>query len=150
MSDPRRRRQIKTPSGPRKKATPDLSKYKMQPPRTGRPEVPKPQPKPDPSQQRSRGGQRDGKRGGQRGGPRRQNNRGQQGRQQRPEPEALKNETWARIIEHDTKTGGDRHGRRRGCRVKVAENDVLSVNQRIYIGKTGKRRASHHCWHGPL
>ena len=143
MSDPRRRRQIKTPSGPRKKATPDLSKYKMQPPRTGRPEVPKPQPKPDPSQQRSRGGQQDGKRGGQRGGPRRQNNRGQQGRQQRPEPEALKNETWARIIEHDTKTGVATAMAEKTlafCRVKVKGNDVLSVNQRIYIGKDRSKR----------
>ena len=53
MSDPRRRRQIKTPTGPRKKDAPDLSKYKMNPPPMGRQEVPKPQPKPDPSQQRS-------------------------------------------------------------------------------------------------
>ena len=67
MSDPRRRRQIKTPSGPRKKDAPDLSKYQMSPPPTGRQEVPKPQPKPDPSQQRS-SGQRSG--GGQRQGGR--------------------------------------------------------------------------------
>ena len=65
MSDSRRRRQIKTPSGPRKKDAPDLTKYQMSPPPMGRQEVPKPKPKPDPSQQRS-GGQRGG--GGQRQG----------------------------------------------------------------------------------
>ena len=143
MSDPRRRRQIKTPSGPRKKATPDLSKYKMQPPRTGRPEVPKPEPKPDPSQQRPRGGQRDGKRGGHRGGPRRQNNRGQQGRQQRPEPEALKNETWARILEHDSKSSVATAMAEKSlalCRIKTKGSEALVLNQRLYIGKDQSKR----------
>ena len=56
MSDSRRRRQIKTPAGPRKKDAPDLSKYQMSPPPMGRQEVPKPQPKPDPSQQQRSGG----------------------------------------------------------------------------------------------
>ena len=73
MSDPRRRRQIKTPSGPKKKEdTTDLSKYKFKA-ATGRQEVPKPQPKPDPSQQRRQGG-----RGGQGG-----RGQGRQGGQQR-------------------------------------------------------------------
>ena len=54
MSDPRRRRQIKTPSGPRKKDAPNPTSFKMNKPAMGRAEVPKPQPKPDPSQQKQR------------------------------------------------------------------------------------------------
>ena len=154
MSDQRRRRQIKTPSGPRKKDAPDLSKYQMSPPPMGRQEVPKPQPKPDPSQQRS-GGQRGG--GGQRQGGRfggrnqggRPGGRGQGGRgqgrrdQPRPEPEALKDESWARVLEHDVKGGVATVMAEKTlvfCRVKVKGSDVMTVNQRIYIGKDRSKR----------
>lgn len=155
MSDPRRRRQIKTPSGPKKKETsPDLSKYKLKA-ATGRQEVPKPQAKPDPSQQRRQGGgQRGGQQrrqgggqqrrqgGGQRGG--RQGGRGQSRRDQpRPEPEALKNETWARILEHDAGTGVATAMAEKSlafCRLKVKGSDVMTVNQRIYIGKDAAKR----------
>lgn len=146
MSDPRRRRQIKTPSGPRKKAGPDLSKYQMSPPPTGRQEVPKPQPKPDPSQQRPRGGQRGEQRrqggrsqGGQRGG----RNQGRRD-QPRPEPEALKDESWARVLEHDAKSGVATAMAEKTlafCRLKIKSNDVLPINQRIYIGSDRKKRS---------
>ena len=104
MSDPRRRRQIKSPSGPRKKTTQDFSKYEMSPPPTGRQAVPKPDPKPDPSQQRKQGGQRGGRGGERRQGGRGQGNRGQgnrgQGRQNqpRPEPKELKDESMAPTV----------------------------------------------------
>ena len=154
MSDQRRRRQIKTPSGPRKKDTPDLSKYQMSPPPMGRQEVPKPQPKPDPSQQRS-GGQRGG--GGQRQGGRpggrnlggrgrggRPGGRGQGRRDQpRPEPEAVKDESWGRVLEHDVKGGVATVMTEKTlvfCRVKVKGSDVMTVNQRIYIGKDRSKR----------
>lgn len=153
MSDPRRRRQIKTPSGPRKKDAPDLSKYKMNPPPTGRQEVPKPQAKPDPSQQRS-GGQRGGggQRQGGRPGGRNQGGRGRgapggrgQGRrdQPRPEPEAVKDESWARVLEHDAKGGVATVMAEKTlvfCRVKVKGSDMMTVNQRIYIGKDRSKR----------
>ena len=120
MSDPRRRRQIKSPSGPRKKTNQDLSKYKMSPPPTGRQAVPKPDPKPDPAQQRKQDGQRSGRGGERRQGGRGQGGRGQgrgqggrgqgnrgQGRQNqpRPEPKELKDESWGRLLEHDVKGG---------------------------------------------
>ena len=153
MSDPRRRRQIKTPSGPKKKATgPDLSKYKLKS-ATGRQEVPKPQPKPDPSQQRSGGqrgdqqrrqggGQRGGQRGGHRGG--RQGGRGQDHRDQtRREPEALKTETYARILEHDAETGIATAMAEESlalCRLKLKGSEAMMLNQRIYIGKEASKR----------
>ena len=151
MSDPRRRRQIKTPSGPKKKETaPDLSKYKLKA-ATGRQEVPKPQAKPDPSPQRRQGGgqqrrqgggQQRRQGGGQRGG--RQGGRGQGRRDQpRPEPEALKNETYARVLEHDAGTGVATAMAEKSlafCRLKVKGSDVMTVNQRIYIGKDTAKR----------
>ena len=124
----------------------------------GRQEVPKPQPKPDPSQQRS-GGQRGG--GGQRQGgdpaaetkvdeagwaTRRpsQGGRGQGRRDQpRPEPEAVKDESWARVLEHDVKGGVATVMAEKTlvfCRVKVKGSDVMTVNQRIYIGKDRSKR----------
>ena len=151
MSDPRRRRQIKTPSGPKKKETaPDLSKYKLKA-ATGRQEVPKPQAKPHPSPQRRQGGgqqrrqgggQQRRQGGGQRGG--RQGGRGQGRRDQpRPEPEALKNETYARVLEHDAGTGVATAMAEKSlafCRLKVKGSDVMTVNQRIYIGKDTAKR----------
>ena len=141
MSDQRRRRQIKTPSGPRKKDAPDLSKYDLKA-ATGRQEVPKPQAKPDPSQERRQGG---GQRGGNRGGQqRRQGGRGQGRRDQtRPEPEALKTETYARILEHDAGTGIATAMAEKSlafCRLKLKGSDVMTVNQRIYIGKDASKR----------
>jgi len=159
MSDPRRRRQIKTPSGPKKKEdTTDLSKYKLKA-ATGRQEVPKPQPKPDPSQQRQQGGRggQGGRGQGRQGGQqRRQGGRGQGGRspggrgqgrrdQTRPEPEAMKDENWARVIEHDVKDGVATVMAEKTmmfCRVKVKTTDLMSVNQRIYIGKDRSKRES--------
>ena len=159
MSDSRRRRQIKTPSGPRKKDAPDLTKYQMSPPPMGRQEVPKPQPKPDPSQQQRSGGQRGGggQRQGGRPGGRNQGGRGRgapggrnqggrgQGRrdQPRPEPEAVKDESWARVLEHDVKGGIATVMAEKTlvfCRVKVKGSDVMPVNQRIYIGKDRSKR----------
>ena len=125
----------------------------------GRQEVPKPQPKPDPSQQRS-SGQRGGggQRQGGRPGGRNQGGRGQGGRpggrsqggrgqgrrdQPRPEPEALKNESWARVLEHDVKGGVATVMAEKTlvfCRVKVKGSDVMTVNQRIYIGKDRSKR----------
>ncbi|MCH1616289.1 MAG: DUF655 domain-containing protein [Candidatus Poseidonia sp.] len=152
MSDPRRRRQIKTPSGPKKKAAShDLSKYKLKT-ATGRNEVPKPQPKPDPTQQPRQGGGRSGQgqprrqgggqRGGQRGG--RQGGRGQGRRDQpRPEPEALKDETHARILEHDTGTGIATAMAEKSlafCRLKLKGSDLMAINERIYIGKDASKR----------
>ena len=70
MSNPRRKRPVNVPSGPKKKATRGPSSYKMSPPSMGRPDVPKPQAQPDPSAQRSDGGverRQQGGRGG-RGG----------------------------------------------------------------------------------
>lgn len=146
MSDPRRRRQIKTPSGPRKKEGPDLSKYQMSPPPTGRQEVPKPQEKPDPSRQRSQGGQRSGQR--RQGGRPQGDHRGGRGQgrrdQPRPEPEALKDESWARLLEHDTKSGVATAMAEKSlafCRLKIKGNDVLALNQRLYIGKDRKKRS---------
>ena len=149
MSDPRRRRQIKTPSGPKKKAAgPDLSKYKLKS-ATGRQEVPKPQPKPDPSQQRSGGRRGDQQRrqgGGQRGGHHggRQGGRGQGRRDQpRPEPEALKTETYARILEHDDGTGIATAMAEKSlafCRLKLKGSEAMALNQRIYIGKDASKR----------
>ena len=144
MSDQRRRRQIKAPSGPRKKTGQDMSRYDMSPPPTGRQEVPKPQPKPDPSQQRSQGGQRGGRGGQRRQGGRGQGNRGQ-GRQNqpRPEPEALKDESWARVLEHDIKGGVATVMAEKSlafCRVKVKGSDLRPINQRIYIGKDRSKR----------
>ena len=112
----------------------------------GRQEVPKPQPKPDPAQQRRQGGrQQSGQRrqggrpqGGQRGG------RGQGRRDQpRPEPEALKDELWARVLEHDTKSGVATVMAEKTlafCRLKIKGSDVLNLNQRIYIGKDRTKR----------
>ena len=153
MSDQRRRRQIKTPSGPRKKAAPDVSKYQMSPPPMGRQEVPKPQPKPDPSQQRSGGQRQGGRPGGRNQGGRgqggRPGGRGQGGRgqgrrdQPRPEPEAVKDESWARVLEHDVKGGVATVMTEKTlafCRVKVKGSDVMTVNQRIYIGKDRSKR----------
>lgn len=159
MVDPRRRRNIKTPAGPKKKAAgPDPSKYKLKT-ATGRQEVPKPQPKPDPSKQRQQGGQRrsgqqGGQRGGQqrrqgggqRGGPRggRQGGRGQGRRDQpRPEPEALKSETHARILEHDAGTGIATAMAEKSlafCRLKLKGNEVKTLNHRLYIGKDASKR----------
>ena len=159
MSDPRRRRQIKTPSGPKKKQdTTDLSKYKFKA-ATGRQEVPKPQPKPDPSQQRregGRGGQGGRGQGRQGGQQRRQGGRGQGGRgpggrgqgrrdQPRTEPEAMKDENWGRVIEHDIKSGVATlmaEKTMKFCRVKVKEADLMQVNQRVYIGKDRSKRES--------
>jgi putative nucleotide binding protein len=148
MSDPRRKRQIKSPSGPRKKATQDLSKY-WSAPTTGRQEVPKPQPKPDPSKQRKQGGQGGGRSGERRQGGRGQGRRGQgnrgQGRQNqsRPEPEALKTESWARVLEHDVKGGVATAMAEKSlafCRLKVKGSDLMPINQRIYIGKDRSKR----------
>lgn len=154
MTDPRRRRQIKTPSGPKKKATPDPSSYKMSRPTTGRQEVPKPKPKPDPSQARreQRGGQ-GGKPRNQGGGGRGQDRRGQQrggrsgrgDRQQRPErPEALKGEDWARVVEHNPKENVVTAMAENGmlfCRLKVkASDDMFIPNQRLYIGTDKAQR----------
>ena len=157
MSDPRRRRQIKTPSGPKKKEdTTDLSKYKFKA-ATGRQEVPKPQPKPDPSQQRrqgGRGGQGGRGQGRQGGQQRRQGGRGQGGRgpggrgqgrrnQPRPEPEAMKDEHWARILEHDAGTGIATAMAEKSlafCRLKTKGSEAMVLNQRIYIGKDASKR----------
>ena len=143
MSDPRRKRQIKTPSGPRKKVTQDLSKYKMSPPPTGRQAVPKPQPKPDPSRQRSQGGQR-----GDRGGQRRQGGRGQgkgKGHQNQPraEPKELKDESWARVLEHDVKGGKATVMAEKSlmfCSLKVKATKLMPINHRIFIGKDRSKR----------
>ena len=148
MSDPRRRRQIKSPSGPRKKTTQDLSKY-WSAPTTGRQEVPKPDPKPDPSQQRKQGGQRGGRGGERRQGGRGQGNRGQgnrgQGRQNqpRPEPKELKDESWARLLEHDVKGGVATVMAEKSlmfCRLKMKASELIPINQRIYIGKDRSKR----------
>lgn len=149
MTDPRRRRQIKTPSGPKKKVTADPSSYKMSRPSTGRQEVPKPKPKPDPSQvQRQQRGGQGGKGRGQGG-----NNRGQQrggrggrnDRQQRPErPEALKGEDWARVVEHSPKENVVTAMAENGmlfCRLKVKASDEIFIpNQRLYIGTDKAQR----------
>ena len=149
MSDPRRRRQIKSPSGPRKKTTQDFSKYEMSPPPTGRQAVPKPDPKPDPSQQRKQDGQ-----GSSRGGERRQGGRGQGGRKQgnrgqgrqnqpRPEPKELKDESWARLLEHDVKGGVATVMAEKSlmfCRLKMKATELIPINQRIYIGKDRSKR----------
>ena len=153
MSDPRRRRQIKSPSGPRKKTNQDLSKYEMSPPPTGRQVVPKPDPKPDPAQQRKQGGQRS-----ERGGERRQGGRGQgrgqggrgqgnrgQGRQNqpRPEPKELKDESWGRLLEHDVKGGVATVMAEKSllfCRLKVKATELIPINQRVYIGKDRSKR----------
>ena len=153
MSDPRRRRQIKSPSGPRKKTNQDLSKYEMSPPPTGRQVVPKPDPKPDPAQQRKQGGQRSD-----RGGERRQGGRGQgrgqggrgqgnrgQGRQNqpRPEPKELKDESWGRLLEHDVKGGVATVMAEKSllfCRLKVKATELIPINQRVYIGKDRSKR----------
>ena len=153
MSDPRRRRQIKSPSGPRKKTNQDLSKYEMSPPPTGRQVVPKPDPKPDPAQQRNQGGQRSD-----RGGERRQGGRGQgrgqggrgqgnrgQGRQNqpRPEPKELKDESWGRLLEHDVKGGMATVMAEKSlkfCRLKVKATELIPINQRVYIGKDRSKR----------
>ena len=149
MSDPRRRRQIKSPSGPRKKTTQDFSKYEMSPPPTGRQAVPKPDPKPDPSQQRKQGGQRGGRGGERRQGGRGQGNRGQgnrgQGRQNQPrsEPKELKDESWARLLEHDVKGGVATVMAEKSlmfCRLKMKESELIPINQRIYIGKDRSKR----------
>ena len=151
MSDPRRRRQIKTPSGPRKKDAPDASKFKMNPPPMGRSEVPKPKPAQDqPTQRRSdrgrQGGQRDGRgrQQGQRGGGgrgRQQGGRRDQPRRERPE--ALKGEDWGRILEHDTKDGvatAMAENTLVFCRIKVKGNEVLPLNHRVYIGTDQAKR----------
>ncbi|MBL6748433.1 MAG: DUF655 domain-containing protein [Candidatus Poseidonia sp.] len=156
MTEPRRRRQIKTPSGPKKKATADPSSYKMSRPSTGRQEVPKPKPKPDPSQvkRQQRGGQ--GGKGRSQGGKGRSqggNSRGQQrggrggrnDRQQRPErPEALKGEDWARVVEHNPKENVVTAMAENGmlfCRLKVKASDEMFIpNQRIYIGTDTSQR----------
>ena len=120
-------------------------------PAPGRQEVPKPQPKPDPSQQRS-GGQRGGggQRQGGRPGGRNQGGRGRgrgQGRQTNPapEPEAMKDENWGRVIEHDIKSGVATlmaEKTMKFCRVKLKEADLMQVNQRVYIGKDRSKRES--------
>ena len=144
MSDPRRRRQIKSPSGPRKKTTQDLSKY-WSAPTTGRQEVPKPDPKPDPSQQRKQGGRGGERRQGGRGqGKRGQGNRGQ-GRQNQPraEPKELKDESWARLLEHDVKGGVATVMAEKSlmfCRLKMKASELIPINQRIYIGKDRSKR----------
>ena len=157
----RRRRSIKAPSGPRKKETVDPSKYRMNPPTTGRAEVPKPKPKPDPNQPRQNrnrsGGAAQGGRGRQQGGGggRQQGGQGRQqggrGRQQsgrrdqprRERPEQLKGENWARVFEHDAATGVVTALTEKGmkcCRLKVKSSDVLPLNHRLYIGTDAQRR----------
>ncbi|MCH1540225.1 MAG: DUF655 domain-containing protein [Candidatus Poseidonia sp.] len=144
MTDPRRRRHIDAPSGPKKKASADPSSYKMSRPAMGRKEVPKPKPQQPKRENRQGSKQQRGKQSRgqqQRGG----NNRSQRPRQDRPErPKALIGESWARVIEHDTDSGVVTALSEGGfvfCRVKVKSNDpVLIPSQRIYIGTEGSKR----------
>ena len=146
MSDPRRRRQIKTPSGPRKKDAPNPSSFKMNKPAMGRAEVPKPQPKPDPSQQKQRSDRKgQGGRGRQDGRNNRRGGRpqGRREQQRRPRPEPLKGVDWARILEHDSKSGVATAMTETSlvfCRFKVKGSTTLTLNQRVYIGTDTKQR----------
>ncbi len=132
MTDPRRKRQVNVPSGPKKKSTPAPSSYKMSRPTMGRTEVPKPQPKPDPSTQRSGGGGERRQQGGRQGG------RGQQRRPIPQRPEALKGETWGRIIEHDTKGSIATVMAEKTLvfvRAKIKQDvNMMMPNQRVNIG----------------
>jgi putative nucleotide binding protein len=150
MTDPRRKRSIKTPSGPRKKDAPDPSQFKMAPPPMGRSEVPKPAPKPDPSSTANaaqRRGGRDGQRNNRNSPPNQRGGRGgAQGRRdqtRRERPEELKGENWARVVEHDMKDGVVTAITEKGlkcCRLKVKGNDLLTLNHRLYIGTDTSRR----------
>jgi len=145
MTDARRKRHVNVPSGPKKKETANPSSFKMSRPTTGRAEVPKPQPKPDPSTQRQNrreGGQgrQQGGRGPRQGG-RQQGGRGRGPQQRRPtpqRPEALKGETWGRVIEHDTKDNVATVMAERSLvfvRAKIKpEVNMMMPNHRINIG----------------
>jgi putative nucleotide binding protein len=150
MTDPRRKRSIKSPSGPRKKEAPDPSQFKMNPPPMGRSEVPKPAPRPDPSTAsktaRRQGGQA-GPRNNQNGRPNQRGGRGPaQGRREQPRrerPEELKGEEWARVIEHDVKSGVVTAFTEKGlkyCRLSVKSNELLVINHRLYIGTDNSQR----------
>ena len=55
----------------------------------------------------------------------------------------MKDESWARVLEHDAKAGVATVMAEKTlafCRVKVKGSDVLAVNQRIYIGKDRSKR----------
>lgn len=139
MTDPRRRRQIKTPTGPRKKEAPSPSSFKMNKPAMGRTEVPKPKPKPDPTQQKRGDRAQKGGRGRQGGRNDRRGGRPQGRREQtrRPRPEALKGVDWGRVLEHDAKTGvavAMAEDSLAFCRFKVKGSATLTINQRVYIG----------------
>jgi len=163
MTDPRRKRHIKTPSGPRKKDEGDTSRFKMNPPPMGRTEVPKPKPKPDPSKEprrdsrdgqqgqgnrggrgRSQGGARGGRNGGQ-GRPRSGGARPQGRPQSRPErPKQLEGESWARVLEHNITDGvvtALSEKTFQFCRLKVKTNATpWPVNHRLYIGTDKSKR----------
>ena len=55
----------------------------------------------------------------------------------------MKDESWARVLEHDVKGGVATVMTEKTlvfCRVKVKGSDVMTVNQRIYIGKDRSKR----------
>lgn len=55
----------------------------------------------------------------------------------------MKDESWARVLEHDVKGGIATVMAEKTlvfCRVKVKGSDVMPVNQRIYIGKDRSKR----------
>jgi len=142
MSDPRRRRHINVPTGPKKKPESDASSYKMSRPAEGRKEIPKPKPQQHTEARKmSSGDQRQQKKGQQRSrGQTSQPMRGRtMPRQQRPErPIALKSESWGRVIEHDVNEDivtGFAEKSFTFFRVKVRSQATPMIpNQRFYIG----------------
>ena len=55
----------------------------------------------------------------------------------------MKDESWARVLEHDAKGGVATVMAEKTlvfCRVKVKGSDMMTVNQRIYIGKDRSKR----------
>jgi len=150
MTDPRRKRHINTPSGPKKREV-DPSTFKMSRPAEGRKEIPKPKPQESRSQgrrnQRNDRGNND-RRGGRNQGGNHQGGRNHQGnrpRQQKPErPKALEGEEWARVIEHDTKEHVVTAMSEKTlvfCRLKVRTDCELMIpSQRLYIGTDAAQR----------
>ncbi len=150
MTDPRRKRHINTPSGPKKKEVSPNS-YRMSRPAEGRKEIVKPKPQ----ETRSKGGQQqrnnrgnNDRQGGRTQGGTRQGGRNQQGgrpRQQRPErPKALEGEEWARVVEHDTKENVVTAMSEKTlafCRLKIRPGcDLMIPSQRLYIGTDAAQR----------
>ena len=154
MSGVRRDRNIKVPSRGNKNERASDSEHRPSRPAEGRATVPKPQPKKAAVQPRKNTTPRDGERkqnnrqGGQRQGSQRPGGQRQGGqRSGRPlQKSPLMEESWARVIDHDTAENvvvAISEGQMLLCRLEPKSGiETLLTTSRVYIGTDAAKRVN--------